>query len=76
MKFDKLIADYRKDILKGELGLMPIPSNKITLVYVTSHGFGRIIELRVDNEGRKQFEFIMEEIKKKYEKFKKKHWKK
>ena len=71
MKLDKNIEEYRKDILAGRKGLMPITSNKITIVWVHSCGHGRMVELDVDDEGRKQFEAINKECKEQYEKYKK-----
>lgn len=55
-----------ESILYGKSGLMPITSNRIEIVWVHPCGYGRKAVLCVTNEGKKEFERVMELCKKKY----------
>lgn len=59
MGIDKEIEKLKKDIIAGKKGLMPIEGNKVTIVWVAPCGYGRMMVMKVTDEGRKEFEEIM-----------------
>lgn len=66
LKLSREVEEEAKSIVIGERGLMPVVSNEIEIVWVNQSGYGRKAILSVDNEGKKEFEKVMEICKKNY----------
>ena len=54
------VREEAESIFKGERGIMPVNSSKITIVWIHPSGLGRIAELNVTPQGREEFKKINE----------------